>query len=219
MNTEATPAANWGRRSHIALSVVMAMIVLGIFGIAYVDLPIKGRITDSESGEPLADAVVVVLWQRHELFHGAVSAVTHVAEARTASDGSFSVPGRYFATFLGGRPDVVVLKAGFVPDSPEVIPSRRALGIARTVATRGARDIEASMQRYTGDPSQYVYAMPYVQHLFLKLVSRGPRCWNTRLPLFDAELATINAASAAVSGKTIGAWPPSTAGQTRRCGR
>ena len=87
--------------------------------------PFRGQLVDVETGQPIAGAVILVVWwkavfspvQTNREFHDA-------RETLTGPDGHFEVP-RYpppFFTMQFFRPDVIYFAPGYGPDTEVVAP-------------------------------------------------------------------------------------------------
>ena len=89
--------------------------------------PYRGRVLDAQTGRPIPDAVVVILWQRLEDDIAGVRRLVTALETFTDSNGEFVHDVRTVEAKLPPRtlaPRVVMFRPGYtpVPDQPRVRP-------------------------------------------------------------------------------------------------
>jgi hypothetical protein len=102
-------------------------IVIGVFLGWNILVPLirsstyHGKVIDEETGDPIAGAVVTVIWYDSEIIHMANTRTFENAnETVTQNDGSFSLwtwPGISFNpfTYVVTPPEVIIYKAGYAP--------------------------------------------------------------------------------------------------------
>ena len=80
-----------------------------------------GKVVDEETGDPIAGAVVTVIWYDSQIIHMAQTrSFENAQETVTGGDGSFSLwtwPGISFNpfTYVVSPPDTIIYKAGYAP--------------------------------------------------------------------------------------------------------
>ena len=89
--------------------------------------PYRGRVLDAQTGQPIPDAVVVILWQRLDDEIAGVRRLVTAQETFTNSNGEFVHEVRAVEAKLPPRtlaPRVLVFRPGYtpVPDRPQVRP-------------------------------------------------------------------------------------------------
>ena len=136
----------------------LALVVLAAFGTALAQEedallkapagPYRGRILDAQTGQPIPDAVVVILWQRLDDDIAGLRRLVTALETFTNSDGEFLHDARTVEAKLPPRtlaPRVLMFRPGYtpVPDRPQVRPP----GLA--AARFAAPDATATMTAVT----------------------------------------------------------------------
>ena len=115
----------------------LALVVLSVVGAARAqeeDAPLKvpggpyrGRVLDAQTGKPIPDAAVVILWQRLDDEIAGVRRLVTAQETFTNSNGEFVHDVREVEAKLPPRtlsPRVLIFRPGYtpVPDRPQVRP-------------------------------------------------------------------------------------------------
>lgn len=81
------------RPTRIPTFLLIAAMVLPALGCAYSGGPVKGRVLDEEMNTPVADAIVVVIWQGTAFsFVESPTVCIHVETATTDKDGRYRIP-------------------------------------------------------------------------------------------------------------------------------
>ncbi len=110
--------------------------------------PYRGRVLDAKTGQPIPDAVVVILWQRLDEEIPGVRRLVTALETFTNSNGEFVHDVRAVESKLPPRtlaPRVLMFRPGYtpVPDQPHVRPP------GLTAARFGTPDATATMTAIT----------------------------------------------------------------------
>lgn len=89
-----------------------ALILFCLFGTTGCYATITGTVLDSETGEPIEGAIVLVEWTKTKGFGLTYHEVYKIIEVVTDKDGTFTISGTY-SPFVD-PPEVVIYKKGFI---------------------------------------------------------------------------------------------------------
>jgi len=106
--------------SRLFVSAVFAAVVTGGCGghLIYSSGPLRGRVVDADTGQPLAGAAVVAAWflEQPTAVHGTATAYD-VVEVLTDDKGEFVVPHQTHVTLVGSvnEPRITIYMPGYGP--------------------------------------------------------------------------------------------------------
>lgn len=94
----------WTKRQKSAFAAVVVIILClpllaGRFVFLYVDGAYQGRVLDMESNQPIEGAVIMGLWRRVSIGAHPVETYHDVQETLSDSEGNFTLPGTWGASF------------------------------------------------------------------------------------------------------------------------
>jgi hypothetical protein len=150
------------RTCHVWRVVAFALIVLSLPGqvraqesedtlLRAAAGPYRGRVLDAQTGQPIPDAVVVILWQRLDDEIAGLRRLVTALETFTNSDGEFVHDVRAVEAKLPPRtlaPRLLMFRPGYtpVPDQPQVRPpgvaAARFAAAAATATMTAVSDLD-----------------------------------------------------------------------------
>lgn len=118
--------------------------------------PFRGQLVDIETGKPIPDAAIIVVWyelvptpvQTNQRFYDAIEGATDV-------NGRFEIPRRRpaFFSFLIREPQVIYFAPGYVPEREVITPPDGQRFVAQTVVhLRRPKTREGLLEKNRGGP-------------------------------------------------------------------
>lgn len=132
--------------------------------------PYRGRVVDAQTGQPISDAVVVILWQRLDDQIEGVRRLVTAQETFTDAAGGFVHDVRAIEAKLPPRalaPRIMIFRPGYtpVPDRPQVhppgVPAARFTGAGAVATMTEVSDYEDRSEAFNA-----FIAMLSSAHLF-----------------------------------------------------